>query len=163
MKINIKNLLGMLFLATSLTACTETVEPGYVGMTIEATTGIQPEVLSMGRHNCWGRCKMVRFELADTIATEELSIMCKDDLKFGFDLKVRAKLRASSSEALKDLLSTQGSKIGDDNILKWKFLYLTYVRPVARVIARDVVASMRLPKLVLIVKRFKPILKLRLR
>lgn len=131
----------MLFLATSLTACTKTVEPGYVGMTIEATSGIKDEVLSMGRHSCWGRCKMVRFELADTIATEKLSIMCKDDLKFGFHLKVRAKLRASGSEALKDLLSTQGSKIGADNVLRWKFLYQTYVQPVARVIARDVVSK----------------------
>ncbi len=143
MKKNLNYLLGLALCAFTLTGCTEKIEPGFVGMKI-ARDGVVEEVLETGRHDIWGFDRLVQFELSESINTETLDILCKDDLKFGFDLKVRSRLRQGNAKAMANLLNIQGSKIewnGDTGKLSRKFLYVTYVQPAARVVARNIVSQ----------------------
>lgn len=146
-----KNILTFLVFAVVMIGCNSRVPPGHVGMKME-TSGVQEEVLPAGLHPCFGRDRMVVIELAEETTSEEMSILCADDLNFSFDLKVRSKLRSSDSSALANLLAIQGKNInwkveGDfgsgctTGVLSRDFLYVTYVRPQARSIARDVVSK----------------------
>jgi len=135
----------------SLTACNARVPPGYVGMKMNLN-GPSGEVVSTGLENCFGRERMVVFELAEQTQNEKLQILCADDLNFSFDLKLRSRLTYSDDEALYNLLTIQGKNINwspegnfgkgcDVGVLSWEFLYKTYVQPQARSIARDVVSK----------------------
>jgi len=123
--------------------CTERVPPGSVGMKM-TPDGLQGKVLQPGNHSCYGRDKMVLISTREKVYTEKLSILCKDDLNFKFDLKIRARLKTTDGPAVKRLLRQQGSAIKWSNsvgTLKASVLYKTYVKPAARSIARDVVAK----------------------
>lgn len=131
-------------LALGLTGCNEHIPPGHVGIII-TPNGMHKDILPAGLHSCWGRDRMTLIELAEETTTEELSILCADDLNFSFDLKVRSKLRSSDGEAITDLLTIQGKNVkslnGTVSVLQRDFLYETYVMPQARSIARDVVSK----------------------
>lgn len=146
-----KNIL-LTILSISLFGCNARIPPGHVGMKIGLDGMREKEVLPTGLHPCFGRDRMVVIELAEETTSEELSILCADDLNFSFDLKVRSKLRASNPEAMANLLTIQGKNInwnpeGDFSsacnvgVLGRDFLYMTYVKPQARSIARDVVSK----------------------
>jgi len=148
---NIKNTIffGLLSLATI--GCNARIPPGHVGMKIDLK-GIEEEVLPAGLHTCFGRDRMVAIELAEETTTEEMSILCADDLNFSFDINIRSKLAATSPELITSLLVIQGKNInwepaGDFDssceigVISRDFLYETYVRPQARSIARDVVSK----------------------
>lgn len=123
--------------------CNARIPPGHVGIRI-TPSGMGKEILPAGLHSSWGRDRMTLIELAEETTTEELSILCADDLNFSFDLKIRSKLRATDGEAITDLLTIQGKNVkwsGSVGVLQRDFLYQTYVMPQARSIARDVVSK----------------------
>ncbi len=123
--------------------CTERVPPGYVGMVMQPG-GLTGVALAPGNHSCYGRDKLVIIETKEATITEKLRVLCKDDLNFGFDVKVRSRLRSSDGAAIKDVLNRQGSNIvwnGGVGVLKYDFLYQTYVQPESRSISRMVVSQ----------------------
>jgi regulator of protease activity HflC (stomatin/prohibitin superfamily) len=123
--------------------CTKRVPPGYVGMVMRPG-GLTGQALAPGNHTCYGRDKLVIIETKEATITEKLRVLCKDDLNFGFDVKVRSRLKASDGNAIKDVLNRQGSNIvweGGVGILKYDFLYTTYVQPEARSISRMMVSQ----------------------
>lgn len=123
--------------------CTERVPPGYVGMVMEPG-GLTGEVLEPGNHTCFNRDRMVLIETKEETKTEQLSVLCKDDLNFKFDLKVRPRLKTRDSKGIISLLNLQGANIRWDGVsgtLKFNILYNNYVQPVARSIARGIVSK----------------------
>jgi len=140
-----KNVVMVMFVAIVALGCTETVPPGFVGMVMEPA-GLSGEPLQPGRHVCWGRDEMILIETKEVATKEELSILCKDDLNFKFDLVLRTRLRATDGAAIKELLNKQGSNVTsvsfENDVLQIDSLYKTYVRPAARNIARGVVSGM---------------------
>ena len=119
--------------------CTEEVSPGYVGMVMQPS-GLTGQALQPGRHSCWGRDEMVLIETKEVAAKEEMSILCKDDLNFKFDLVVKVRLRGTDGNAIKELLNRQGANMVN-NVLTLDPVYATYVRPAARNIARNTVSQ----------------------
>jgi regulator of protease activity HflC (stomatin/prohibitin superfamily) len=133
----------LLALLGVLVGCTERVPPGYVGMIMQPS-GLTGVALAPGNHTCYGRDKLVIIETKEAAITEKLRVLCKDDLNFGFDVKVRSRLKSSDGAAIKDVLNRQGSNIvweGGVGILKYDFLYQTYVQPETRSISRMVVSQ----------------------
>jgi len=124
--------------------CTKEVPPGWVGIRMQPS-GLDNEVLMPGRHTCWGRDRMILVPVNDYISTERLSVLCKDDLNFKFDLKVRVRPRINTGKDLKQILMLQGAyiKYGKSGVgmLPYDVLYKTYVKPAARSIARTVVSK----------------------
>jgi regulator of protease activity HflC (stomatin/prohibitin superfamily) len=126
-----------------LSGCTERVPPGYVGMVMQPG-GLTGEALAPGNHSCYNRDRMVLIETKEATLTENLSVLCADDLNFKFDLKVRARPRSQDAQGIKDLLNRQGANIqwtGGAGVLKFDYLYNTYVAPEARSIARGIVSK----------------------
>jgi|GEM_PF-4323291 len=119
--------------------CTEAVPPGYVGMVMQPS-GLSGKALQPGRHDCWGRDQMVLIETKEVAAEEEMSILCRDDLNFKFDLIVKVRLRATDGDAIKELLNRQGANM-QNGMLTLEPIYNTYVNPAARSIARDTVSQ----------------------
>jgi regulator of protease activity HflC (stomatin/prohibitin superfamily) len=132
--------LFMVFILSILAiGCNEKVPPGYVGMVMQPA-GLAGSVLQPGLHSCWGRDEMVLIETKEVAEKEPLSILCKDDLNFKFDLIVKTRLNSTDPSAIKDLLNRQGSNM-ESGVLSVSPLYNTYVRPAARSIARDIVSK----------------------
>ncbi len=134
-------LLLLVFLAMS---CTKQVPIGYIGM-VQKPEGLTGEVLAPGRHECWGRSKMILIEVSENVKTERLKILCSDDLNFGFDLNIRTQINKTNGQSVKELLNNKGSaaKYTSNSVYTLPFdaLYETYVRPQARSKARTIVSE----------------------
>jgi hypothetical protein len=141
-------LIGLTILVAIISVgCSKQVPPGHIGMVMEPE-GLVEEVLSMGRHTCWGRDRLVLVEEAELPTGENLSVLCADDLNFKFDLKLRVRLLAEDAPALKAVLSRMGSRIrwGFDQdekvgILQTQSIYDTYVKDPAKSISRGIVSK----------------------
>ena len=123
--------------------CTERVPPGYVGM-IMTPEGLSQNVLQAGNHSCWGRDRMILVETKEQTRTEQIAVLCADDLNFNFELNIRSRLQATNPKAILELLNRQGANIkweGSSGVLRVDGLYSTYVRSVAVSIARDAVSK----------------------
>lgn len=127
-----------------LAGCTERVPPGYIGIRM-TTEGLGNEILAPGNHSIHGRDRLVLVEAKEPTTTEKLKVLCKDDLNFGFDLKIRSRVRIKDVKSLKETLNRQGANIKWDGkvvgILEFKHLYVNYVAPTARAVARRVVSK----------------------
>lgn len=134
-----KKLLIFLFAAIMLSSCNTNVPAGYVGM-VKTADGIQQEVLMPGHHSCWGRDEMLLIETLESTETIKLSILCKDELDFKFDVKARSRLVYKDAKDLKDILNSQGSKMSDGK-LSYKTLYSIYVEPVVDAVSMSVVSK----------------------
>ncbi len=130
-------LVTALFIGLMSIGCGEYVEPGYVGMVMEPS-GFTGEVLQPGKHWVGPRSKLILVEKQEMKNIESLSILCKDDLNFSFDVVIRSRLNAKNDKAIKDILDRQGSKI-EGKVLKSELLYQKYVQPAALDVARGVV------------------------
>lgn len=123
-----------------LSGCTEMVPPGYVGV-ILTPAGFSDVVLQPGRHACWGRDRIILIETKEETIQEPMSILCKDDLNFKFDLNVRTRLRPMTNIGMmKDVLNRKGADLVG-GVLKFNSLYKTYINPVARSVARGEVSK----------------------
>lgn len=127
-------LLGMLNIG-----CQESVPPGYIGM-IMTPNGLSGEILSPGSHMCYNRDQLYLIDASEEVVSEPLSILCADDLNFKFDLKIRSRLKNNNSKEILQLLKMKGSKLQQGKI-SFQELYTTYVKPLARSIARGVVSK----------------------
>lgn len=136
-----------MFLAAGLAACSacqERVPPGHVGMVMQHD-GFTGKVLKAGYHTVYGRDKLVLADVSETLSVEKMSILCRDDLNFRFNLKIRARLATTDGKGLQMLLKRMGSKIswkGDVGKLNFKLLYNVYIRPLARSVARGAVSKL---------------------
>ena len=143
MKKLVKFVMMALVLMFFATGCTEKIPPGYNGM-VNTPDGLTGEVLDPGNRTCWGRDQMVLWEKLELAQTESLEILCKDDLNFSFDLKIRSTIDASNNDKIMYVLDKMGSKIiwnGGTGILTYQTVYDTYVKDPARSIAREVVSK----------------------
>lgn len=141
-------LLGVLCAMFMTIGCTREVPQGHRGM-IMKPSGLTDEVLAPGRHVCFNRAVMLLVETKEETITESMKILCADDLNFGFDLKVRTRLQpVKSGKGLRDILERKGADMvlidvggGKAKVLKFEKLYNTYVKPVARSVARGAVSK----------------------
>jgi len=135
-------------MSTSITSCTERVDPGFVGM-VQTVDGLQPEVLQPGNHSCYGRDKLVLVENAESNFSSNMSVLCKDELNFKFKVNILARLKNVPGQAfdkqIADVLERQGGKIewknGSIGILNFGKLYNTYVAKQVDGISRSVVGK----------------------
>jgi len=123
----------------TMSSCNEVVPAGYVGM-VKTTSGIQEEILQPGHHTCWGRDEMYLLETLESTEKIELDILCKDELNFGFDVKVRSKIKYDDAKELRAILNGQGSKV-KDGILNYETLFKIYVEPVVDATSREMVSK----------------------
>jgi len=138
-----KNVVMLVLFGSVMLGCTERVPPGYVGMVMEPS-GLTGVALQPGNHSCYFRDRLILIETKEDAFKEPLSILCKDDLNFGFDLVIRTMLKSSDGGAVKQLLNVQGANLKWDGgiaNLGLSTIYKTYVRPAARSIARTVVSK----------------------
>ena len=134
-------LFGLLIVVIgTMTSCNDVVPAGYVGM-VKTTSGIQEEVLQPGHHTCWGRDEMYLVETLESTETIKMDILCKDELNFKFDVKVRSKINYDDAAELKSILNNQGSKVNGENILEYETLYNIYVKPVVDATSRATVSK----------------------
>ena len=129
----------MLFALATMTSCNEVVPAGYVGM-VKTTSGIQEKVLQPGHHTCWGRDEMYLIENLESSERIKLSILCKDELNFKFDVKVRSRVTYEDAKGLKKILNSQGSK-AKDGVLEYNTLFKIYVEPVVDAVSQSVVSK----------------------
>lgn len=130
-------------IALAFVGCTERIFPGYVGM-VQTPDGLTGTVLQPGNHTCYGRDRMVLIEMVELATTENMSVLCKDDLNFKFDLKLRTRLKAKDDKGIMTVLQAQGARIDwgkSIGRLKFDILYNTYVKDIARSISRGVVSK----------------------
>lgn len=127
-------------LALSTMGCTTELPVGHVGMIMSAD-GLQKQVYQPGRHFVGPLSSLLLIEKQELKAKETLSILCKDDLNFAFDLVIRTRLDADDAKSVATVLERQGANLNNRNVLTTQFLYNTYVQPAARSIARTVVAK----------------------
>lgn len=120
--------------------CTSQVPPGYLGMRMESG-GFDGTVLQPGRHSCWGRCRLFLVESGELTVTEPMSILCRDDLNFKFDLRIRSRIALTDNKGIRAVLDKQGQNIGEDNILRFEQLYKTFVQPIATSVTRNHVSK----------------------
>lgn len=142
-----KNMLGKLAFAVFalfLVGCTEEVPPGHVGMIMEPG-GVKGKVLEPGFYSCYNRDRMVVVESREEMMTEDLAVLCSDDLNFKFQLNVRCRTRNMNADRLKELVRRQGAKIKwekqNKGVLRFQAIYRTYVQPDAVSIARTIVSK----------------------
>jgi hypothetical protein len=130
---------ALLFTLLTITACSEVVPVGYVGMRKDSD-GLDGEVLEAGRHGCGVRCQVVLLETREMLNTEKLNIMCTDDLNIAIDVKTRSRLKVSDGAGITEVLNKQGAKL-DNGTLRSQVLYEAYVRPAVRAISRTHVSK----------------------
>jgi len=138
--------LSLTLLILLLTGCTTKVPMGYVGMK-QTAEGVVPTPLMPGNHSCWGRDRMYLIETKEGVVTEDLKILCSDDLNFSFDLKIRSKPKLDDGKSIVSLLKNKGSasvaakNTANTFLLSFNTLYKTYIQPEARSLAREVVSK----------------------
>ncbi len=141
-----KKLCKVLAVAVALltVGCTQQVPIGYIGM-VQKPSGLTGEVLAPGRHECWGRSKMILVEISENVRSEKLQILCADDLNFGFDLQIRTQINSTNGATVKTLLNNKGSAVVSKGqgtyVLPFNALYETYVKPQAVSKARTIVSE----------------------
>jgi len=127
----------LLLFLVCFTGCNQTVPPGHVGR-VRTLAGFQGDVLTPGLHNCWGRDKMHLIEITDKQFNIPMSVLCKDQLNFKFNIGVLVAVDKSKVELIKDAFEnvtpTDGSTIKIDQ------LFQMYVAPVVDQEARKVIS-----------------------
>lgn len=123
-------------------AMTERVPFGYVGIKM-TSDGVEPGELNPGNYWIWGRDRLALVELSEHTVNEGMRVLCKDDLNFGVDVKIRVETkRGQDWEAL---LDKQGPNIewqsSDVGVLPFKILYDTYISPAVRASGRLVISQ----------------------
>jgi len=83
---------------------------------------------------------MYLLETLESTEKIELDILCKDELNFGFDVKVRSKIKYDDAKELRAILNGQGSKV-KDGILNYETLFKIYVEPVVDATSREMVSK----------------------
>jgi len=128
--------------------CAKEVPIGYIGM-VQERGGLTGQVLAPGRHSAFhiaGGVKMILVEASENVMTEQMKILCADEMNFGFDLKIRGQIASSDGKSVKKILDSKGSAAQPYNgestrsALSYQSLYNTYIKPQARAIARGVVS-----------------------
>lgn len=134
----------MIITVAVMSSCNQRVEIGYVGMLL-TVNGFEGDVLGPGKHECWGRDRLPLLEAKETTMTEDLDILCADDLNFKFSINVRSLVDVKTSEELKELFNRQGANIiweeGKVGILPYSVLYNTYLKPIMSAVPRGVVSK----------------------
>lgn len=127
-----------------VTGCTERVPPGFIGMRM-TSKGLGSNILAPGNHDVYGRDRLILVESQEPTMSEKLNVLCKDDLNFGFDIKIRSHISIKDVKSLKQTLDRQGANMdwsaGSVGVLKYEHVYNNYVKPAARAVARRVVSK----------------------
>ena len=132
---------GSIFYGIAVLVLTERVPFGHVGVKMTAS-GIAATNLGPGNYWVWGRDRLAIIELKEQTVSEQMQVLCKDDLNFGVDVKVR--VQPKSKQDWETLLTKQGSQIkwdGSVGTLPFDALYATYTRPSVRAATREVVSK----------------------
>ena len=130
---------SVLFFALALSAagCSEQVPSGHLGR-VQGTSGFSGEALSPGYHSCYGRDKMKLMEITDKRFDIPMSVLCKDQLNFKFNIGVLVSIDKAKKDLIKDafenVVPAAGSTITVEQLFKM------YVEPVVDQEARKVVS-----------------------
>ncbi len=131
-------MLSLCLLLASLTAgCNTSVPVGHVGL-IKSVSGFNGEPLAPGLHTAWGRDTMHLMQVTDKQFDIPMSVLCKDQLNFKFNIGVLAAVDKTKKELIKysfeNILPANGSTITIDE------LFAMYVQPVVDQEARKVIS-----------------------
>ena len=134
--------LGSVGYGIGVLALTERVPFGFVGVKM-TSAGVEPGDLKQGNYLVWGRDRLALVELSEHTVTEKLKVLCKDDLNFGVDVKIRVETkRGQDWEAL---LDKQGPNIlwktKSVGVLPFDVLYKTYISPAVRSATRLIISQ----------------------
>mgnify|MGYP000402734521 CR=1 FL=1 len=135
--------LFFLVLSSGCSLVTEQVPVGYIGMK-QSPAGLDGEILTPGYYQIFGRDKLLLIATNEVSRKEKLNILCSDDMNLKLDLKIRARVDVKDALAVKSLLDRQGAKLrweGNIGFLDFKTLYITYIKDIARSVARGVVSK----------------------
>jgi len=131
---------------TGCPGCNEVVPQGYVGM-VKTPSGLTGEILHPGHHACWARDRLLLVEVQEVYKSENLSILCADDLNFKFTIEARFRPK-KDSKTINKLLTDKGAamvrldpKSGTVYVLKFGQMYTTYVQKPMIEVARGVVTK----------------------
>lgn len=138
-----------LLVLLALSACTEPVPAGHIGLTWEPS-GFTGKLLPPGRHDCSGRCRMYLMEAQDSTFTVNMQVLCADRLNFSFDVEVLVSVNTENEQVVIDGFKnlTPAGKVpagyeGADiaGVISTEQLFNTYVRPVVNQESRKVVSK----------------------
>ncbi len=120
------------------TGCSEWVPIAHKGMVL-TPEGFKGKVLSQGKHEAWGRDKMILMETKEENYKERLTILCADDLGFGFDVYVRVTPRKNAS--FKDVVNRMGFRNREETLITLDAMYNKFAKPIVRSVSRSVVSK----------------------
>lgn len=129
-------LLAVAVLALLLAGCSETIEPGYKGK-ILGPSGYQDAVLEPGKHWVGFRESMVLLDTSTNTRDERVQMKTRDNLDLTFDVYTRARIGGSDGaiNAMFDDIRQEDGSVSFDRV------YTTYLRPIVRSKAREIVGA----------------------
>lgn len=130
---------GVLFLTIALSAagCSEQVPSGHLGR-VQGTSGFTGDTLAPGYHTCYGRDKMKLMEITDKRFDIPVSVLCKDQLNFKFNIGVLVSIDKTKTDLIKSAFENVVPASG--NTITIEQLFKMYVEPVVDQEARKIVS-----------------------
>jgi regulator of protease activity HflC (stomatin/prohibitin superfamily) len=125
-------------LALLVVGCNQAVPTGHVGK-VRTVSGFDATVLRPGLHPCWGRDVMHALEVSDQQFNLNMSVLCKDQLNFKFDVGVLCAVDKTKTDLINQTFENVTPANG--NTITMQQLFTMYVQPVVDQEARKVVSS----------------------
>jgi len=132
-----KKTLSIVLCSLLLAGCNSQVPPGHIGK-VRTVSGFNADPLGPGLHSCWGRDKMYLLEVSDKQYNVPMSVLCKDQLNFKFNIGV---LVAVDKTKLKEINAAFENVTPEgDSTITADQLFKMYILPVVDQEARKVVS-----------------------
>jgi len=128
-------LAGILLLAA--TGCSEQVPSGHMGR-VQGLSGFSGNALAPGYHTCYGRDVMKLMEVTDKRFDIPMSVLCRDQLNFKFNIGVLVSVDKSKSQLINDAFENVVPANG--NVITAEQLFKMYVEPIVDQEARKIVS-----------------------
>lgn len=121
-----------------LIGCTESVDPGHLGVCRDAKGFDGKRILTPGRHDCWGRHKqMHQIETRDSRQTISINVLAKDKLNMSFDVSMLVSVNSKDE----DLLRKMFSNISHSNVISVQDVFDTYAKNLVDQEVRKVISK----------------------
>ena len=132
-----KKILSIVLCSLAFAGCNSQVPPGHVGK-VRTTSGFANNPLGPGLHTCYGRDKMFLLEVSDKQYNVPMSVLCKDQLNFKFNIGVLVAVDKTKTKVINAAFENV-TPAGDATITADQ-LFKMYILPVVDQEARKVVS-----------------------
>ncbi|UCE99878.1 MAG: hypothetical protein JSV82_02100 [Planctomycetota bacterium] len=132
------NLVVLISLAATLSACGfDTIPPTFKGK-ILTTSGYSPDVLEPGKYTLWGRDEMVYIQTNTATYKEDVKIILDDKLTLHAEVRFRGRINGTNK-----VLNAMFNDItpGEDMIVSFQEVYNVYGRMAVRNKTREVISK----------------------